>query len=118
MAAANAPANSYKSEAQFPAGWLKSADLATVKGVSFDGLSDSQKAIALPPGSLASVAGQPGVWIVDPATRTVSARPITIARYETTRVVVAAGLRPGELVVTRDGQKMSPQQTVSIAEVH
>ena len=83
-----------------------------------EGPLSSQKAIALPPGSLASVAGQPGVWIVDPATRTVSARPITIARYETSRVVVAAGLRPGELVVTRDGQKMSPQQTVSIAEVH
>src|SRR3954447_8928893 len=46
-AAANAPANSYKAEAQFPAAWLKSADLATVKGVSLDGLSDSQKTIAL-----------------------------------------------------------------------
>ena len=83
-----------------------------------EGPLSSQKAITLPPGSLASVAGQPGVWIVDPATRAVSARPITIARYETSRVVVAAGLRPGELVVTRDGQKMSPQQMVAIAEVH
>jgi multidrug efflux pump subunit AcrA (membrane-fusion protein) len=83
-----------------------------------EGPLSSQKAITLPPGSLGSVAGQPGVWVVDPATRAVSARPITIARYETNRVVVAAGLRPGELVVTRDGQKMSPQQMVAIAEVH
>ncbi len=83
-----------------------------------EGPLSSQKAITIPPGSLASVGGQPGVWIVDPATRAVSARPITIARYETSRVVVATGLRPGELVVTRDGQKMSPQQMVAIAEVH
>jgi RND family efflux transporter MFP subunit len=78
----------------------------------------SQKAITVPPGSLASMAGQPGVWIVDPATRAVSVRAITIARYETNRVIVAAGLRPGELVVTCDGQKMSPNQVVAIAEVH
>jgi protein-disulfide isomerase len=37
----------YKSEAQFPAGWFKSADLASVAGVSFAGLSDGQKAVAL-----------------------------------------------------------------------
>jgi membrane fusion protein, multidrug efflux system len=79
---------------------------------------DSQEAITLPPGSLASAAGQPSVWIVDPATSAVSARPITIARYETDRVIVAAGLRPGDLVVTRNAQKMSPNQTVAIAEEH
>jgi len=46
--AANAPSNAkYKTEAQFPAGWLKSSDLTSVKGVSFDGLSDGQKATAL-----------------------------------------------------------------------
>jgi membrane fusion protein, multidrug efflux system len=82
-----------------------------------EGPLSSQEAITLPPGSLASVAGQPGVWVVDPATHAVSARAITIARYETDRVIVAAGLRPGELVVTGDAQKMSPNQMVAIAEV-
>jgi RND family efflux transporter MFP subunit len=77
---------------------------------------DSQEAITLPPGSLASAAGQPSVWIVDPATNAVSARPITIARYETDRILVAAGLRPGDLVVTRNAQKMSPNLKVAIAE--
>src|SRR4029450_2947001 len=42
---------------------------------------DSLEAITLSPGSLASTPGQPSVWIVDPATSEVSARPITIARY-------------------------------------
>jgi len=82
-----------------------------------EGPLTSQEAITLPPGSLASVAGQPGVWIIDPATHLVCTRAITIARYETDRVIVAAGLRPGELVVTGDAQKMSPDQTVAIAEV-
>jgi membrane fusion protein, multidrug efflux system len=82
-----------------------------------EGPLTSQEAITLPPGSLASVAGQPGVWIIDPATHAVSARAITIARYETDRVIVAAGLRPGELVVTGDAQKMSPNQMVAIMEV-
>jgi RND family efflux transporter MFP subunit len=82
-----------------------------------EGPLSSQKAITLPPGSLASVAGQPGVWIVDPAKRVVSARPITIARYETNRVIIAAGLRPGDLVVTRNAEKMSPNQLVAVVEV-
>src|SRR5262245_28185198 len=42
------PATVYKSESQFPAAWQKSADLTGhVAGVSFDGLSDAQKAIAM-----------------------------------------------------------------------
>ena len=77
---------------------------------------DSREAITLPPSSLASAGGQPSVWIVDPATSAVSERPITIARYETDRVLVAAGLQPGDLVVTHNAQKMSPNQKVAIAE--
>lgn len=55
----------------------------------------SLEAISLPPTSLTSAAGQPSVWIVDPATSVVSARPITVARYETDRVVVAGGAASG-----------------------
>jgi protein-disulfide isomerase len=42
-----ASAKAYKSEAQFPPGWLKSADLVNVAGLSFAGLNDEQKAVAL-----------------------------------------------------------------------
>lgn len=79
---------------------------------------DSLEAITLAPASLTSTAGQPSVWIVDPATGVVSSRPITIARYETDRVIVAAGLRPGDLVVTRNAQKMRPNQTVAVTKEH
>ena len=33
------PAKIYHSESEFPEGWTKSADLASVTGVSFDGLT-------------------------------------------------------------------------------
>src|SRR4051812_44275308 len=48
VAAGAAPSGAtYKSESQFPQKWMKSSDLTAVKGVSFDGMSDSQKAAAL-----------------------------------------------------------------------
>ena len=46
------------------------------------------------------------MWIVDPATSAVCAADHDRG-YETDRVIVAAGLRPGDLVVTRNAQKMS-----------
>jgi protein-disulfide isomerase len=41
------PAKIYKSETEFPEGWTKSADLVSVTGVSFDGLTPAQKVTAL-----------------------------------------------------------------------
>jgi protein-disulfide isomerase len=41
------PAKVYKSESEFPEGWTKSADLAAVTTVSFDGLTPAQKTTAL-----------------------------------------------------------------------
>ncbi len=41
------PSKIYKSESEFPTGWLKAADLTGVAGVSLDGMTDGQKATAL-----------------------------------------------------------------------
>src|SRR3954463_13295563 len=41
------PAKIYHSESEFPEGWTKLADLASVTGVSFDGLTAPQKVTAL-----------------------------------------------------------------------
>jgi protein-disulfide isomerase len=41
------PDKIYKSQAEFPAGWTKEADLASVTTVSFAGLSEAQKVTAL-----------------------------------------------------------------------
>ncbi len=45
--AAKMPAKVYKTQAEFPSGWLKDTDLASVAGVSFAGLNDAQKTTAL-----------------------------------------------------------------------
>src|SRR5829696_483852 len=42
-----APSKIYGSEGEFPAGWMKSAELTGVAGLSWDGLSDGQKATAM-----------------------------------------------------------------------
>jgi protein-disulfide isomerase len=41
------PAKIYKSQGDFPAGWIKEADLASVTSISFAGLNESQKVTAL-----------------------------------------------------------------------
>jgi protein-disulfide isomerase len=41
------PAKIYQGQAEFPAGWLKETDLASVAGISFAGLTDAQKTTAL-----------------------------------------------------------------------
>src|SRR6185369_10726793 len=41
------PAKTYKSQSEFPTGWIKEADLASVTTVSFAGLSEPQKVTAL-----------------------------------------------------------------------
>ncbi len=46
-AVAAAPGKVYATEAEFPPGWLKAADLTSVAGVSFDGMKDGQKAAAM-----------------------------------------------------------------------
>src|SRR5688572_22693860 len=46
-APAAAPAKIYKSESDFPKGWMKSAELTGVKDLSWDGLDDAQKATAM-----------------------------------------------------------------------
>jgi protein-disulfide isomerase len=44
---AKLPATIYKSQADFPAGWTKEADLTSVTAVSFAGLTEAQKVTAL-----------------------------------------------------------------------
>lgn len=73
-----------------------------------------RKAVMLPAKALTRLNDSPAVWIVDPNTRAVDIRPITIAAYRTRDIIVDGGLEPGLLVVT-DGTKMlRPAQVVTI----
>ncbi|WP_439530621.1 efflux RND transporter periplasmic adaptor subunit [Pannonibacter sp.] len=66
--------------------------------------------------TLASWNGQPAVWTVDPSTKAVALKPVTIESYETRRILVREGLRPGELVVRAGAQFLHPNQVVALTE--
>ena len=75
----------------------------------------SRKAAVLPATALFSDNGKAAVWVVDPQTRTVTLRPITVDRYETGKVVIAKGLQQGEIVVTSGTQFLRPNQSVAVS---
>jgi RND family efflux transporter MFP subunit len=75
----------------------------------------SKPGVVLPWTSVTSDDGKTAVWIVDPATETVSLKPITVDHYGTGLVVVSGGLAAGETVVTSGGQLLHPGQRISLA---
>ncbi len=70
--------------------------------------------IELPAAALTSNAGQPAVWLVDPATQTVSSRVVEVLRFDPARVVVGQGLVAGDVVVTAGVQTLRPGQKVRL----
>ena len=69
--------------------------------------------ITVPWTALMSLGSKPAVWIVDPATKTVSLKAIEIGSYEAEAVVVKAGLEPGERVVIDGGKLLSSGEVVT-----
>ncbi len=71
-------------------------------------------AIAIPASALTRAENRPAVWIVDPKAETVSLRPIDIATYDLSQVIVAQGLEPGDVVVTAGVQALRPGEKVRL----
>jgi RND family efflux transporter MFP subunit len=69
--------------------------------------------IVLPWSALMEMGSAPAVWVVDPRTRTVSLKPVTVDSYQTGIVVIKAGLQSGERVVVDGGKLLSLGQPVS-----
>jgi multidrug efflux system membrane fusion protein len=57
--------------------------------------------------------GKSSVWLLDPATMTVRAQPIVVGGAEGNKIVVAAGLAPGQQVVTAGVHVLTPGQKVT-----
>ncbi len=87
-------------------------------GASVRGRPDvvAPEVIALPAAALFDQGGQAAVWIVDPRRSEVSLKRISIDHYETDRIVVAAGLTDGEIVVTAGVHQLRENQKVRIQE--
>ncbi len=77
---------------------------------------DEGDVIRLPAASLTRQGDEPAVWVVDPASGSVSLRAIDVLRFEPAYVVVASGVEPGELVVTAGAQALHPGQKVRLLE--
>ncbi|MCM2292464.1 efflux RND transporter periplasmic adaptor subunit [Allorhizobium sp. BGMRC 0089] len=76
--------------------------------------SAAHKRVILPWTALASNAGKPAVFVVDPASHAVAYRDVVIESYEQSKIVIKQGLNPGERVVTAGGQMLRPGQIVEI----
>jgi len=70
--------------------------------------------IEIPSTALTNFNNQPGVWIVDPANRTVSMRNVDVLRFDQATVAVSGGLDTGEVVVTAGVQALHPGQKVRL----
>lgn len=75
---------------------------------------EGEQQVVIPASALMTSEGRPAVWVVDPATSTVSLRGITILRHEPGSVIVGDGLEPGDTVVTAGVQALRPGQRVRL----
>jgi RND family efflux transporter MFP subunit len=73
----------------------------------------AQQQIMLPWTALMAAGSRPAVWIIDPTTRTVSLKQVTVGSYEAGGVLIEAGLEPGERVVIDGGKLLSVGQPVT-----
>ena len=77
---------------------------------------DTAPAIDIPASALNRSGSSASVWVVDPKTGTIAARPIEVRAYDAARIQVTSGLSPGDLVVTAGVQALRPGQKVRILE--
>jgi RND family efflux transporter MFP subunit len=78
--------------------------------------TSTRPVVVLPGSALFDKGGKPAVWVVDPSSGAVGLKPVTIARYETDRVVVSEGLAKGDVVVTAGVNRLRENQKVRIAQ--
>jgi RND family efflux transporter MFP subunit len=78
--------------------------------------ASTRPVVVLPGSALFDKGGKPAVWVVDPGSSAVGLKPVTVARYETDRVVVSEGLAKGDVVVTAGVNRLRENQKVRIAQ--
>lgn len=69
---------------------------------------DQAKVARLPLSAVIDKGHGPLVYVVDPGTSTLAARPVEIAAYTETEAIIASGLKPADQVVTLGVQTLEP----------
>jgi RND family efflux transporter MFP subunit len=75
---------------------------------------DAGPIIDIPSSALTRMNQRPAVWIVDPATNTVSVRNVDVLRFNEAQAIISQGLDTGEIVVTAGVQALHPGQKVRV----
>lgn len=78
--------------------------------------NDEKGGLSVPAASLSSLNGKPALWVVDPQTHTVSARVVEVSKYTSDTVLIAAGVKQGDEIVTAGVQALHEGQQVKPAE--
>jgi RND family efflux transporter MFP subunit len=81
--------------------------------VTGEGRWSPEQRIVLPWSAMTVLRNSPAVWVVDPASKTASLKPVVVESYEKQVFVVRSGLEPGERVVTEGGKMLRPGQPVT-----
>ena len=89
--------------------------LGATVNVLAHGLKGSQAAvIKLPTSALRKEGKGTAVWVLDETQMTVSSQPVEVATADGNEVVIAAGLQPGQRVVTAGVHVLTAGQKVSL----
>jgi RND family efflux transporter MFP subunit len=75
-----------------------------------------QRRFVLPATALFMWQGRPAVWTVTADTRQAEPREVALDRYTTRSIVLAEGVKEGDVVVTKGGQLLRPGQVVETVE--
>jgi RND family efflux transporter MFP subunit len=70
--------------------------------------------VSVPGAALIEVDGRAAVWVVDPATKTVASRPVSVLRYDSTAAIISGGLAEGDIVVIAGAHALRPHQPVRL----
>ncbi|MBV8311173.1 MAG: hypothetical protein JO344_12385, partial [Planctomycetaceae bacterium] len=74
--------------------------------------ANAARGFVLPLSSLSGRGGRPAVWVVGHKAGRPTLTPVEVREYRQESVVIADGLKPGELVVTAGVQKIDSELAV------
>ena len=109
-AAADPASRTFQVKADVPAGAAELGQTATVHVE----LAPADGKLRLPLQAVTGDGNQSHVWILDKATMKVREQPVLVLRPEGDNLVIAAGLKAGDTVVTAGAHALSPDQQVSL----
>jgi RND family efflux transporter MFP subunit len=90
------------------------ADLRLGATVTGSLQQEATPGMSIPASALTSSNSQPAVWVVDPASLTVSLRNVEVQRFDPATAVISQGLANGDIVVTAGVQALHPGQKVRL----